>query len=160
MIEVSKGVFVGNQQDAEYGWRKNDDWAFVHCAKMPWHKQFVGYIGNGCPKDSPEYLYAVRENAIALNQIDVDNPDFFSTEMIQAAIGFACTWSHRNLLFSCNQGESRSPSMAMLYLAISELIPNSTFKEAETAFKKLYPPYNPKDGIRIHLQQNWGNYIV
>jgi len=160
MIEVARDVFVGNQHDAEYGWKKNDDWAFIYCCKEPWHRAMVGYTGQGCPKDSPHYLYIIQDNALALNMVDVENPDFFAVGMISMAIGFAWNFNNRKLLFSCNQGESRSPSVAMLYLAVVESIPNGTFEEAEEAFKKLYPYYKPKNGIREHLKRNWGMYTL
>lgn len=158
MIEVSKNVFVGSQDDAYYGWKKKDEWAFIHCCKEPFHRQFVGYVSRGCPKDNPEYLYAIRDNEIALNMVDVDNPDWFDKEMIKIAIGFALDHDDKKLLFHCNQGESRSPSIAMLYLAILDKIPREDFLTAERAFKKLYPAYNPKNGIRSHLRMNWMEY--
>lgn len=158
MVEISSGVYCGNQEDSIYGWRNNLNWAFIYCAKYPWHKKIVGYSGNGCPKDHPEYLYAIRGNSIALNLVDINNPDFFHIEPIKMAIAFAIQNSDRRLLFCCNRGMSRSPSLAMLYLAIIDIIPNRTFEDAEEAFKKIYPYYNPKDGIRGHLKQNWFKY--
>jgi hypothetical protein len=160
MIEVAPRVYVGNQEDAEYGWKKNDEWAFIHCAKEPYHRQFVGYLGRGCPKDNPEYLYAIRGNAIALNIIDVDDPNFFDMDSIKMAIGFALKHDDRRLLFHCNQGESRSPSIAMLYLAIIDRIPKEDFWSAEKAFKKIYLPYNPKNGIRTHIRSHWLDYTI
>jgi hypothetical protein len=35
----------------------------------------------------------------------------------------------------------------------------SNFLEAEAAFRKLYPAYNPKAGIRGFLIANWSAYI-
>ena len=160
MVQVAKGIWVGNQEDAEYGWKRKQEWAFVHACKEPWHRQFVGYTGNGAPKDNPEYYFAIRENEIALNMVDVDNPEWFDKNMIKVAIGFIAKYSSSvNVLIHCNQGQSRSPSLALLYLAIVGEIPNQTFEEAEKAFVKLYPLYNPKQGIRLHLKQNWEEYI-
>ena len=158
MVGVARSVFVGNLNDAEYGWKRNEEWAFIYCAKEPWHRRLVGYAGRGCPKDSPEYLYAIRDNAIALNMVDVENPEYFAKEMLDMAVGFAWNFNNRKLLFSCTQGESCSPSVAMLYLAVVESIPNGTFEEAEKDFKKRYPYYNPRNGIREHLKRNWGAY--
>ena len=159
MIEVVKNVYVGDLIDAQFGWKCRDNWGFIHCAKDPWHRQFVGYSGRGCPKDSSEYLYAIRGNAIALNIVDVDNPDFFDKEMIKMAIAFACEHEDKKLLFSCNKGESRSPSIAMLYLAITGKIPGGNdFDGVEKAFKRLYSQYNPSNGIRTHLKTNWELY--
>jgi hypothetical protein len=160
MIEVAKNVFVGDDAAYEYGWKVADNWAHIRCCKEKGHRQFVGYTTRGCPRDDPEYYYAMRDNAIALNMVDVDSPEFFDKSMMQMGIAFAIEHSYKKLLFSCNKGESRAPSMAMLYLAIIGRIPQSSFLEAEDAFKKLYPAYNPKNGIRTYLKMNWKEYMA
>jgi hypothetical protein len=161
MIEVVKGIFVGDNDAALYGWKQEGEWAFVHACKEPWHRQFVGYVGRGAPKDSPEFYYAIRNREIALNIVDVDNPEWFNIDMIKMAIGFIAKYSDNyNVLIHCNQGESRSPSIAMLYLATTGVIPNTTFFDAELEFMKRYKFYNPKQGIRQHLIQNWAEYTL
>ena len=161
MIEISNRVFVGNDDDYRYGWSHERNWSFVHAAKDPWHREFVGYKGRSAPKESDEYYYAIRNKEIALNIIDVENPDWFNMDMIKMAIGF--TIKHHglgyNVLIHCNHGESRSPSLGLLYLATIGEIPNETFNSAETAFIGKYKHYNPKAGIRKHLQMHWYEYM-
>lgn len=64
--------------------------------------------------------------------------------------------SDKSVLISCNQGISRSPSVAMLYLAKRDKVVNGeNLDEAEGDFLKLYNQYNPGVGIKIFLKQNW-----
>lgn len=148
MIEVTRNLFVGNQDDI-----KGFKGAIVHAAKDPFHRSMVGYKERALPKDHPEYLYATRGNELALNIVDADKPEFFADRMINVALNFIGLWLEDNkVLLHCNQGESRSPSIAMLYMR-NELPDN--FEEAEQEFKKIYPKYNPKNGIREYAKSRW-----
>jgi len=161
MIEIYSNVFVGDDTDAELVLKGTIDGYFIlHAAKEPFHRQMVGYIGRGAPKDSPEYLYARRGNRMALNMVDANNPKFFSKEMIEAGLDFLEEGykAGKKLFVHCNRGESRSPSVAMLFVFKRILNNGATFEEAEAEIKKIYPDYAPNDGIRGHLQQYWSEY--
>lgn len=67
MKEVHKNLWVGDQSDWLIIEPNSRDWMVLHAAKEPWHREFVGYSGRGAPKDSPEYLWALRGNRLALN---------------------------------------------------------------------------------------------
>lgn len=153
MIEVMKNLYVGNQNDYESLFDKNG-WAFVHACKDPYHRQLVGYKERALPKDHPEYLVAIRGNRMALNILDADKPEFFADEMINKALNFIKTNLYNDLkvLVHCNQGQSRSPSIAMLYM---KNILNDNFEESEHRFKLIYPDYNPKNGIREYVKAHW-----
>ena len=171
MIEIYPNVFVGDQHDFD-GVKmpmgtEIDDWYVLHCAKEPYHRQFVGYTGRGCPKDSPEYLFARRGNRMALNMVDAKSPEFFSYEMVKAELDFLEEGYNagKKLLIHCNRGESRSPSLAMLFVckrAMPAIASGTdgqfTFKEAENLIRQYYPSYAPADGIRGHLMQYWDEY--
>lgn len=170
MVEIYPNVFVGNDDDF-YNLKKEhipgreidqpvDDWFVLHAAKEPHHRQFLGYVGRGAPKDSPEYLFARRGNRMALNMVDAKSPEFFSKEMITAGLDFLEEGykAGKKLLINCNQGESRGPSLAMLFVFKRILKNNATFEEAEAEMKKVYPAYNPGEGIRGHLMQFWSEY--
>jgi len=161
MIEVYPKIWVGDAWDYETYASRFYDFAVVHACKEPYHRQAVGYRGRAAPKDHPEYLVAQRDNRLMLNMIDSDNPDFFSQVMIWQALKFIEEHhgNHWRVLIHCNQGESRGPSLAMLYLsAWLGVIPNESLEEAEQRFRKLYPNYHPKAGIRGHLQECWEQY--
>ena len=170
MIEIYPNVFVGNDEDylnlekEHIPGRDIDqptgDWYILHAAKEPHHRAFVGYVGRGAPKNSPEYLFARRGNRMALNMVDAKSPRFFSKEMIEAGLGFLEEGykAGKKLLIHCNRGESRSPSLAMLFVFKHILKNGATFDEAEAEMKQIYPAYAPADGIRGHLMQYWNEY--
>lgn len=55
----------------------------------------------------------------------------------------------------CDQGISRSPSVALLYLAKRlKVIPDENFDAARQDFLLLYPMYNP-GGIKDFISQHW-----
>jgi predicted protein tyrosine phosphatase len=138
-----------------------EGWAVVHACKEPYHRQALGYLGRGAPKEHPEYLIAQRGDRLILNIVDVDNPAFFNKAMIDTALDFIDEALGRDMkvLVHCNVGESRSPSIALLYLACrAKVLSRESFLEAEEEFRRLYPAYNPRAGIRGHLQQNWHLY--
>ena len=117
MIEVYDNLFVGSQED-EAALRRQVGWYVVHACKEPYHRQALGYSGRGAPKTHPEYLIAARPGRLILNLVDVDNVSYISPEIIDAAVAAI----HENIgvakvLVHCNQGLSRSPSIALLYLA-------------------------------------------
>jgi predicted protein tyrosine phosphatase len=93
--------------------------------------------------------------------IDTDNPSFFSKDMIDAALLFIEKYHATNwkVLIHCNQGESRAPALALLYLAAHlGVIPNESLQAAEQHFRTVYPDYHPRAGIREHLKAYWVQY--
>ena len=49
MIEVTRNLFVGNEEDYNRI-QHESDWAIVHACKEPYHRIAVGYSGRGAPK--------------------------------------------------------------------------------------------------------------
>jgi len=166
MIEIYPKIFTGNDNDAlEVLSMPEDDWYILHTAKEPYHRAFLQYVGRGAPKDHPEYLVARRGNRMALNMVDAKSPEFFSREMIEAGLNFLEEGykAGKKLLIHCNQGESRGPSVAMLFIYKRIIDPETEtftpFGNAEEKMKCSYPAYNPGEGIRGHLMKFWvGEY--
>lgn len=161
MIEVWSKLFVGSELDYNNIVSRQSGWAIVHACKEPYHRLALGYNGRSVSRSHPEYLVARRGQRLILNMVDVDNPLFFDRGMINQALDFIDQQraDELNVLVHCNQGESRGPSVALLYMAARlKALPQESLEVAEQAFRKLYPSYNPKMGIRGHLQQYWGNY--
>lgn len=115
----------------------------------PHHRILLGYKGHIAPKNHPEYLVGKRKNQLSLNITDADNPDYIPNKIIDAAIELIETSlsTGNKCLIHCSQGQSRSPSIGLLYLA-SKGILSSDFLVAENEFRKIYPIYHPKNGIR------------
>lgn len=163
MKEIIKNLYIGDAEDYEHYVKGKENWSIVHACKDPYYRQALGYSSHGAPADHPEYLIAVRGNGnrLILNLIDPPNPKFIPKKVINRALKFVeeNLRRNRNVLVHCNQGESRSPSLGMLYLAINNKISNSTLKEAEKDFKDIYPKYNPSRGVRGFMKKNWDYYI-
>jgi predicted protein tyrosine phosphatase len=97
-----------------------------------------------------------------LNLVDADDPAYIPKEIIESALSFVdeALASGSRTLVHCNQGESRSPSIGLLYLAArTDTISRDSLAEAERDFRALYPLYNPKAGIRGFLLAHWGQYV-
>lgn len=149
-------LFVGDEKDCFY--EEKADWAVVHACKHPCHQRGVGYRGN-LSQSHPNYLLKKEKNHLYLNMVDMKKellPKYMDP-IVNEFIDFVeSNISSRNILIHCNEGKSRAPSLALLYLAkIEEKINNSTYKEAKKDFYNLYPQYNPGRGIKKYLKNNW-----
>lgn len=161
MVEVIKNLFIGCQDDYEFNVKGKQDWFIVHACKEPYHRQALGYGGRGAPKDHPDYLFAVRGNRLILNLVDADDPAYIHGEVIKTALDFMYQGlnSGKKVLVHCNQGQSRSAGIGLLYMAVHDLIPNQTFEDAESAFNRIYSAYQPGMGIRRFLKNNWTSFV-
>lgn len=160
MIEVYPQLHVGSSPDVHGVLHdKIGRWAIVHACKDPWHRQLLGYSGRSAPKEHPEYLYGVRGARMFMNLIDAPTAEYIAPSLIQAALDFID--SHRRdgyaVLLHCNQGMSRSPTIALLYLA-----QRTDFFEGEKnlercveRFKNAYPTYEPGPGMMGFLRAVW-----
>jgi hypothetical protein len=161
MIEIYPNLFIGNENDYETRVRHEPGWYVVHACKEPYHRQALGYSGRAAPKNHPEYLIARRGNRLILNLVDAPDPAYISKEIIDAALEFIgkSLTSGNRVLVHCNEGCSRSAGIGLLYLAMfTDGILKVEFPEAEAVFRTLYPPYNPKSGMRGYMIMNWKKY--
>lgn len=159
MIEVIPGLFVGSQADFEASVREQPGWAVVHACKEPYHRQALGYTTRGAPQNHPEYLIAQREDRLILNLVDAPDPKFIRPEIMDAAIAFIGERldAGQRVLVHCNEGRSRGPGIALLFLHTQGSVSGS-FPEAEHEFRKLYPETQFAGGIRGFLEANWERY--
>ena len=131
MKQITDKIYVGTVQD----YREADtSFAFLACAK---HPVFMELGGSG--------LYKRRGNTLALNMIDVADPKYFNVEQFTEAMRFID--EHDKVLIFCNQGKSRSPVIAMLYLIKSGVFKVNNLGAAYREMKKLYPRMQPTIGI-------------
>lgn len=153
MKEIYERIIVANDQSCTKG---NANLAVVHACKIPCHQNEVGYRGN-LINTHLNYLVLEKENDLFLNIIDPTAP-LFMPPLFVAFLGFANKhWGQgKKLLIHCNQGESRAPSLAMLFLAKGiSVISDSSYETARVEFEKLYPRYNPGKGIETYFSKNW-----
>lgn len=150
-------LYVGTKE--EYDTARNQDMKIV-CALnrangFVTHQSVVGWSGRGCNKDNPYYLFKETEDAIYLNMIDGDNPDYVSDEMINSALKFVKSNIEKghSIFVYCSLGESRSPSIALMYMLENGLI--ETKNAIENFRKNYYNKYNPKTGNLGYIQRRW-----
>jgi hypothetical protein len=143
-IQVYPGLFVGPGIDARtfYG-------NILHCAKEPWYVD--GLKNQGVPVCSNVLRTNARE--MALNMIDAEKASFFPDEMINAGLDFITdTFAEgESILLHCNQGISRSPSMAFLWMFEHGFL-DKEFRYAVPQFKKIYKDWGPANGIWDYLK--------
>lgn len=119
------------------------------------HQSAVGWSGRGCDKNNPYYLFKETENIIYLNMIDGDDPAYVSDEMIDPALNFIkrSLAEGFKVFMYCSLGESRSPSIALMYMLENELIDKDG--AVETFRTKYYRNYFPKLGNLGYIQNRW-----
>ena len=156
MREIYERLFVGTERDCRTG---DADWAVVHACKSPCHQRAVGYR-RSLPSNHPNYLVLERDRDLYLNIIDPPRP-LFMPKLFVSFLEFSIRhWdSGANILVHCNQGESRAPSLAMLFLAKHiQAIPSDSFNSARKEFESICPSYQPGLGIQTYLRDNWNNF--
>lgn len=162
MREIATGLWVGSQRDYE-ATVKGSGWGWILAAKEPWHREALGYApGKAAPKDDSRYLVARQQTGhgddiLILNMIDAHVSSYIPKLMVDEAITFGrqCAYADKMLGIFCNQGLSRSPTLAMLILAPTLC---EEFDIAEDEFRRLYPPYQPAAGVRGFARQHWAEY--
>jgi hypothetical protein len=156
MINVGDKLFVGDGSDCFREDRSN--WVVIHACKSPCHQRALGYKRN-LNKNHPNYLIFEKGPHLFLNMVDMDMP--LSHEFTKPIISKVLDFIDKNIesnsvLIHCNQGYSRSPALALLFLAKRKgVISNKLYQEAKNDFLKIFPQYLPGRGIDIYLNQFW-----
>jgi len=152
MKEIYSRLFVGDDSDYEKVKDKND-WYVIRACKEGegGHRSQLGYTERAAPKGK-DYLFVQKGRVLALNMVDSDDPAFTPDALVDKALSFVSSslgLGHK-VLIACNQGQSRAPSLALLWLVLNGKLP---FEGAFRRFKKLYPDYDPSPGIKGYIRQ-------
>jgi len=153
LLTVTPKLYFG---DLVAGHRPPTDAAVVHACKDPCHKKAVGY-DKQLDSFHPEYLYRVQGTHLYLNMIDPPVP-LFKREMFQKFFEFVdAQMAERPVVIHCNQGQSRAPSLTLLYMAKRmQLLPDTDYFSARRAFEQRFP-YTPGKGIETYLSAEWAS---
>ena len=129
MIQVCENLFVGTTYDCFYDEREG--YAVVHACKILCHQRKLHYSGN-LPSTHPNYLICEEENHLYLNIVDMDRilPRFTDIIFFKAIEFIEKNISTKQILVHCNVGQSRSPAIALVYMAKNGLITNSSYIDA------------------------------
>ena len=153
MFEVYPSLFIGALRECFFTQR--DDWAVIHACKSPCHQRALNYKGN-LHKNHPSYLVYENGNHLFLNMIDPSEPLFMPPLFVEPLDFIEKHISKRKVLIHCNLGLSRSPSIALLYLAKrAKAINGERYRKATQDFVKLFPSYQPAGGIALYLNIHW-----
>lgn len=154
--EVYERILIGDEKDCAVGLALQPGEAMVHACKSPCHQRAVGYKKSLSP-DHLNYLHLEYPNDLFLNLIDPPLP-LFKLQSFQIFRRFA-TQHYTNgdtLTIHCNKGESRAPSLAMLFLSKQlQVIGDESYDVAREEFVKLYPGFTPGKGIETYMRDNW-----
>ena len=159
MIEVSTNLFIGSEVNCSFEALK--DRATVHACKNPCHARVLNYRGS-LPQTHPNYLVLEWELDLYLNMVDMDRElsPVYTNPIVQAAMSFIDkNITDRPVVIHCNQGMSRAPSIALLYMARTKAIKNDSFEDAVRDFRSTYPAYQPARGISLYMSRNWSTIL-
>jgi hypothetical protein len=153
MVTVHDRLYVGDLGTCRPG---SASLAVVHACKSPCHQRSVGYTGSLSPVN-PNYLVLRDPFDLYLNIIDPPVPLFKIETFVQFLL-FAGEHYDRgaSVLIHCNKGESRAPTLALLFLSKHlRVIPDGSFSDAKEVFASLCVGYQPGAGIQQFLTTNW-----
>jgi hypothetical protein len=124
----------------------------VHACKRPCFWIAVGSKQPG-PHDL-NYLFVEGGADLYLNMVDAD-ARFFRPELFTVALDFIDHWNGY-VHIHCNEGKSRAPSIALLWLAKrAGEIPARSYSAAKLAYLAINPSYTPGAGISQFMADNW-----
>lgn len=160
MKEIITNLFIGDENDCRLI-RGQNEWAIIHACKFPCHRDALGYKYK-LPQSHPHYLVYKSGLNLYLNMVDMEQElqPGFTNPIMESSIEFIEKHiDPKKVLIHCNQGLSRSPSIGLVYLSILGHIRQDDFNKAVFDFHKLYPNYDPGNGIKLYLSKNW-NYLM
>ncbi len=153
MQEVLPHLFFGDESACTHD--GTGSVAVVHACKDPCHRRAVGYSGRKIPTSHPHYLVLEREYDLFLNLIDPPAPLFMMPSFVAFLAFVDKHIEERRVIIHCNQGESRAPTLALLYLAKrTDHLPTDSYQSAARAFSEKHP-HRPGRGIQTWLSQHW-----
>lgn len=156
MREVHDRLHVASERECV---RDREGWSVVHACKHPCHQRAVGYTGD-LDRDHPNYLILEDGPNLYMNLVDPEIP-LFMPESFHEFLDFAARRYEAGdqLLIHCNQGSSRAPSLALLFLAKElEELPDDSFPAARVEYSERDPGYAPSRGIRTYLTEHWAAF--
>lgn len=158
MKEVTQNLFIGDDFDCL---SSGSNYAVIHACKTC-HQKGVDYKGN-LNSNHPNYLIYKNDDHLFLNMVDMERELLakFTHPIMESALSFIRVHIEiQKILIHCNQGQSRSPSIGLLYLAQTGNISNNSYKDAVKDFINIYPAYNPGIGIQLYLQKHWQSLLT
>ena len=159
MHQIIPKLYVGDDTDCpDFGEVVYTDMYVVHAAKDRCHRRAVGYKGRALDRNHPSYLWHETPDNLYLNLIDAPSSDFIPGKLMDDAVNKIQEQltQGKTVLIHCNQGTSRSPALALLYLnRFTDLVDHQDHAHAIQQFMEIYPDYAPGPGIDSYLRIAW-----
>jgi len=151
-------LYVGGLQDRKLV-DNVDNFAIVSCVSSLHYQLLNKKKGELKQTDSEYILWTNGDKLMSLNWFDGSESmyDYSGVVTFELILDFIADQLYRGskVLIHCNQGLSRSPSVALLYLAKrAHMISSESYDVARSDFEKIYPEYAPK-GIADYLRKHW-----
>jgi len=156
MTEITHNLFIGDDSDCVSGIFTH----IVHACKTC-HQSALGYSGS-LQNTHSNYLIYEHGTDLFLNMVDMERellPRYTNPIMFTAMRFIEDHIQENKILVHCNQGFSRSPSIALLYCARKKVIPSASYQKAVSKFIEVYPMYSPGRGIALYLEHNFSNLV-
>ena len=155
MIKVHENIYVGMARMIHL--LNKHEFAFVGVSSK-YHYELHSWQKGFKYADDPCYLICQKDTVMSVNWVDAAER-FYDWKGIGLAtfrkiLDFIQSQTKKVYIF-CDQGQSRSPSVALLYLAKRlKVIRDENFDVAMQDFLLLYPHYNP-GGIKDFIRHHW-----
>lgn len=155
IVKLCNNLYTGSTEGLVF---TGKDW-FIVSATQRLHYYHLGWTKDTVDKASKDYLYRTFKNRLTLNWVDGPKhlfewytPDKFAyfLDLLESNV------QSRKVFIHCDQGKSRGPSLALLFMAKRlGTISSVSASHAHNDFLKKYPSYSP-GGIFNFLNDNWG----
>lgn len=159
MKRITDRLFIGDLGDCKE--MRPEDLVVVHACKYPcFAAHCADRYGSASVKSSDAHYLASKSadgRELFLNIVDPPTP-LFKAESFQIFLEFCAEhWkAGREILIHCNQGKSRAPSLALVFLAkCLGAVSDETFDLAWDQFEPMAGSYAPGAGIETWLRANW-----
>ena len=110
---------------------------------------------------APIPVRRIRHTDRFVVRFDVAQVSFIAPIIVDTALGAIDRHiGEFKVLVHCNQGLSRSPSIALLYLLKhTDALGSQDPAAALLAFRRLSPSYAPAQGMADYVRLNWAKYL-
>ena len=147
MTEVMKDLYVCGVSDLDV----DNDYA-VLCATKKYYK------GDG-------RVLNIEGDNLYLNWVDANDEKYFNYNNNGVDI-FNCVTDfignkikQKSVVIYCDKGISRSPSIALVYMAKTGVLKNNNYYFAKDEFENIYSEYEPNKGIEDFIKNNWSKLM-
>ena len=155
-VKGGGSIWVGDDNDY-LKIKDNPEWKSCRMAKYGpgCHKDTLGYTSAAAPQGK-NYLSVETRNRMAVNVLDLDDPNMVPFECFKIALDYAKKQLDNGfkVLLACNSGHSRGPSTGLAFLRSIGELPYH-FVKSERIYRTLYPRYSPGMGVRQVIKEHW-----